>query len=335
MELVFYKEFFTQIATKPKLLQQFLASLSSYARYRRALSDYLKENEDEELTFYTYWYEEVTYALQSLKREFDFTLVTRTHGYDLYEDRRKNNYMPLRRQFLENIDKIYIVSSSAKEYLCVTYGFCKEKIFLARLGVNDKNIVSKCNESYVYHIVSCSNLVQVKQLDKLIDAIAQINTKNDRLKIRWTHIGEGELGGYLRSHAKKMLGNSNNLTYCFLGEMKNKDVYDFYNKNKVDVFINVSSSEGAPVSIMEAMSCAIPIIAPDIGGISDLVIDGFNGVLLSEKPTICEIRNALLEINHFKLDQTRTNSYNLYNEKCNAKKNYGLFIKDILGSTAA
>jgi glycosyltransferase involved in cell wall biosynthesis len=45
----------------------------------------------------------------------------------------------------------------------------------------------------------------------------------------------------------------------------------YYSINTVDLFINVSSSEGVPVSIMEAMSFGIPVIATAVGGTPEIV----------------------------------------------------------------
>lgn len=50
-----------------------------------------------------------------------------------------------------------------------------------------------------------------------------------------------------------------------MGYIANKDLLDWYKTNKPSIFINVSSSEGVPVSIMESMSCGIPTIATDVG----------------------------------------------------------------------
>ena len=49
--------------------------------------------------------------------------------------------------------------------------------------------------------------------------------------------------------------------------------------NSLDLLINTSSIEGIPLTAMEAISQGIPVIAPNIGGISELIIDGQNGYL--------------------------------------------------------
>ena len=49
--------------------------------------------------------------------------------------------------------------------------------------------------------------------------------------------------------------------------------------NDFDLFVNMSLSEGIPVSIMEAISFGIPIIATNVGGNAEIVNDE-TGVLI-------------------------------------------------------
>jgi glycosyltransferase involved in cell wall biosynthesis len=48
----------------------------------------------------------------------------------------------------------------------------------------------------------------------------------------------------------------------------------------IDIFMLASTSEGLPISVVEAMMAAKPIIATDVGGLSEIVIDGDNGCLV-------------------------------------------------------
>ncbi len=64
---------------------------------------------------------------------------------------------------------------------------------------------------------------------------------------------------------------------------------------------------------MEAMSCHIPIIAPNTGGIKDMVINNYNGVLLTYKCTIKEILQSLNNLHFFKNLEIRDNSYKIFN----------------------
>jgi glycosyltransferase involved in cell wall biosynthesis len=178
------------------------------------------------------------------------------------------------------------------------------------------------------NIVSCSFLTEIKRVDKIIDAIKALSESAIYTKITWRHIGDGQLGKYLRGYASERIGNSSLVDYKFLGNLENLDVYEFYKNNQVDVFLNTSESEGVPVSIMEAMSCHIPIIAPNVGGISDMMQDD-SGFLLSEKCSVDEIALVLKKETFLKNNEIRENAYKLFLEKYNAEKNYIDFVNKI------
>jgi glycosyltransferase involved in cell wall biosynthesis len=47
-----------------------------------------------------------------------------------------------------------------------------------------------------------------------------------------------------------------------------------------DIYVHVSKAETFPNTILEAMACALPVVASDVGGISEQVVDGITGLLV-------------------------------------------------------
>ncbi|GAA4428826.1 glycosyltransferase [Bremerella cremea] len=63
----------------------------------------------------------------------------------------------------------------------------------------------------------------------------------------------------------------------------------------MDTFVLTSKNEASPVSILEAMSCQLPIVAPRVGSIPDAVDDGINGLLV-EASSLDETADAMIAL---------------------------------------
>lgn len=162
-------------------------------------------------------------------------------------------------------------------------------------------------------------MVPVKRLDLLIRALKQLD-----IALEWTHIGSGELWDQLITMSKTL---PSNVKTNFVGNVPSERVFDFYAGQFVDLFINVSSSEGVPVSIMEALSAGIPIFATDVGGTSELVDDQV-GKLLAENITPKELAGYIIEfalLPQQMKQNLRDRSVARFMERCNAEKQYKQF----------
>ncbi len=120
--------------------------------------------------------------------------------------------------------------------------------------------------------------------------------------------------------------NSLQIEWNFLGKKSNPEVKQYFEKNSVDVFINTSESEGVPVSIMEAMSYGVPVIAPNVGGVAELVSNDY-GFLLSETASVTEIAMAIVEMaQKCKQTDVRMRAKNKIISDYDANHNYKNFI---------
>lgn len=303
-----------------------LAKVSGTLKYSRYLKESIKDI-DGKIIIYSYWNDVSYYAACCLKRKGIVSkVISRAHGFDVYEERNLNNYMPLKRQFRHDVDRVFLLSDRARNYYKDKYNYPLNRLAVARLGVvlpiKDYEYTNIYNE---LNILSLSYCVSLKRIDKIMDAINNFSIKYN-IKVKWTHIGAGDLFDELKQRALNIVRENGNLKADFLGQLSNKEVHSWLLKNNINVFINASESEGVPVSIMEAMSYGIPTIAPNIGGISDLVNEQ-NGFLMSSKADILEIITGLETILFSKdINSYRENARKTVEDRFNSEKNYHEFV---------
>tara|TARA_B110000003_G_scaffold129903_1_gene131916 strand:- start:6894 stop:8099 length:1206 start_codon:yes stop_codon:yes gene_type:complete len=110
----------------------------------------------------------------------------------------------------------------------------------------------------------------------------------------WFFYGSGPLLNELQEKVKEL----NLINHCYFpGNIDHHQLLSRYKNNNVDIVIISSIStdvpEGIPVSLMEAMSFKIPVIATDCGATRELV-DGKSGILVNEKDPEA-VTNAIIE----------------------------------------
>ncbi|WP_221566991.1 glycosyltransferase [Alkalihalobacillus sp. TS-13] len=289
---------------------------------------YVKNNTNlSECVFYSYWLSPTAIALGMLKEKSGETIkgVSRAHGGDLYAYRHKPPYLPLQGKTITNLYKLYTISSDGKNYLQNQYPhLIPTKLSISKLGTVGGEQTNPRNKDEQLHIVTCSYMVDVKRLDLLIEAL-----NRTKLKLKWTHIGNGPLWDQINELAAEKLPS--NVEWEFLGFMNNAQIRAYYQQTPVDLFMNVSASEGVPVSIMEAFSCGIPVVATDVGGTSELVNDQ-NGKLLKKDASpeqIAEAIEAFTAMSDLEYDSVSKYAYEMWDENYNAERNYAEFSKQL------
>jgi colanic acid/amylovoran biosynthesis glycosyltransferase len=126
----------------------------------------------------------------------------------------------------------------------------------------------------VVEIITVGRLARSKGQAILLSALAEL--RSEGLDARLTVIGDGELAPHLQKMAAS-LGIAE--VVRFEGAVGQDDIRDYY--RRADLFCLSSFAEGVPVVLMEAMSMGLPVVAPNIMGVPELVDDGENGLLVS------------------------------------------------------
>ena len=294
------------------------------ARFTKTLYRYNQQNS--KVFFYSYWCDDIALGIAMFqKKNPEIHTLSRIHRWDVYFEESEFNYLPYRHYIIDNIGKIFSISQDGIYYAIKNWKTnSNQKFVLSRLGVNN-SIPFDVSKNKIYLILSCSNLIPVKRVHLIAEALKEI----DNFRIKWVHFGDGLEKKSLEKITEVL---PINIEVEFKGSVPNIEIYTYYNENRPDLFINVSSSEGVPVSIMEAMSFGVPVIGTNVGGVSEIV-NGKNGYLINPNPNPSQIAKKLYDFyilsNKNKLEKKKA-AFKTWDNKYNAEKNYTEFADDIL-----
>lgn len=174
------------------------------------------------------------------------------------------------------------IASDLKELYGVT-----ENIKIVNNGVDSEYFTPINNENEInYNILFSGRLVRGKGLIDLINASEKVINKFP--DVNFILAGSGPI----KAELHKLTGEKGlDKNYKILGHVNKEQIRNLYQKSSI--FILPSYSEGFPTSILEAMSCGVPIIGTDIPGINNAVINLENGLLVPIKNPK-ELSNAII-----------------------------------------
>lgn len=261
-----------------------------------------------------YFYWGVGANLLSLILRDKCHLVSRFHGeWDLWEE-MYGGYLPFRRRVAGILDCSAFISKIGKNYFDARYPNHETAVF--PLGTENIGISPQSSDG-VIRLLSCSSIYPLKRVDLICDVAEFI--ANQKIRVEWTHIGGGRDFEQLQKKVKSI--DNPYLSIKLLGQVSSDGVKRYYENETIDVFINLSTNEGVPVSIMEATSCNVSVVATNVGATSE-VVGKQCGILVSPNPTIKEVSDAVIDVVKRKED-FHPRSYWMQNY--NASVNYDSF----------
>lgn len=278
-----------------------------------------------EMVMYDYWFQNSTLALAVLKeKNIIRNFISRGHGYDIYDERNLPVGIMFREWIMQRIHAVFIVSQHGVDYFSnqLRTDSLRNKVKLSRLGVSKphKRPMQTFGEKKM--IVSCSSLLPFKQVERIPLALAKCKSP-----IHWIHFGDGITRNEVEKNSILL---PKHITFELKGHLNNEEIIHFYQNHSVNLFISLSISEGLPVSMMEAQSFGIPILAYPIGGIPELVIPNLTGFLLEENFTDEEICQRINEMLSYNFDRNQIVAF--FNCNFNAEVNYTNFIHELCSS---
>ena len=122
-----------------------------------------------------------------------------------------------------------------------------------------------------YDLVLTARLSKVKQVNILLDILAKL--KQQKVLCNAVVIGDGPLLNDLKSYAEALGVNS---MVNFVGHQD--DVLSWLHQSKI--YILTSQSEGLSLSMLEGLKVGLPAIVPNVGDLSDILVNSHNGYLI-------------------------------------------------------
>ncbi len=166
------------------------------------------------------------------------------------------------------------LSPEVKTSIETFYGLPKEKVPMAYNGIS----LSRCRKKTDYALGETVKLLHIGRFNEqknhalVLNVFAKLLKEDPRCRLEL--LGDGELRQEMEDLAAS-LGISEKVT--FHGAQSN--VYPFL--HDADLFLLPSKYEGMPMTIIEAMGTALPIVATRVGGVPDMLKNGEEGLLTS------------------------------------------------------
>jgi N-acetyl-alpha-D-glucosaminyl L-malate synthase BshA len=196
-------------------------------------------------------------------------LVTTLHGTDSYLVGRHPSYKAVTQFSIQHSDALTAVSEYLKDRTLTEFDISRELVVIPNFTDPQRfrRLEKKDEQKIISH---SSNFRAIKRIPDIIQVFKILSEKVD---CKLTLIGNGPEQPKAKSMVKN-LGLSKRVE--FLGNVKN--VQEILGKS--DLFLLPSEDESFGLAALEAMSCEIPVVASNVGGLRELISHGADGYLV-------------------------------------------------------
>jgi glycosyltransferase involved in cell wall biosynthesis len=273
---------------------------------------------------YTFWLGTATVGLRQAWP--GVPVVSRVHGGDLFSEAHGWQSIPYQHAALRSASLVASVSQRGVDYLTEKFPYDQEKIIGRRLGISDI-----CREGQPtleadsnLRILSASSIDANKRVFLIAETTKLLAASG--CQVQWTHLGSGpgltDLKESLRPCAPS-------LAIQLQGQVPVADVHRALTSGHFNVFVNLSLSEGAPVSLMEAQCAGLPVVATAVGGTPEVVPELWNELVSPSDPASL-VAAAILRATARPPEEAVKRRFH-WAENYSAEKNYTAWAKELAG----
>lgn len=176
------------------------------------------------------------------------------------------------------------LSKIVKESILEEYHLSPEQVPVIFNGVP----INNCKPHTNYHVNDTINILHIgrfmeaKNHLELVKAVIGLHEKNPQVVLHL--LGEGPM----KSVVGALINEKKAAKYILMHGVSPTPLQHL---SEADIFVLPSLYEGMPMTIIEAMGTALPIVASAVGGVPDMIHDGVNGLLC--EPTSSSIMQKL------------------------------------------
>ncbi len=226
-----------------------------------------------------YWANSEAVGTALVRRERgDLRFACRVHRGDVERAQQAGGHLPHRRVLYQAVDLVGAISQRAR-MLVLEEGVDAAHVAVHRLGtraIGDSDVVcGAVTPDATITIASCSSSAPVKRVGLIAAGTAAFARREPERRVRWMHVGldRDALAAACMRDGVHIDALPLNLQIHATGYMPNERLIAWYRDERVACFINASSSEGVPVSVMEALGVGVPVVATDAGATAEIVDD--------------------------------------------------------------
>jgi glycosyltransferase involved in cell wall biosynthesis len=171
----------------------------------------------------------------------------------------------------KSFGRVVAVSSDIKGILLKNFSFPVDKLSVILNGADIPDRAPSRNGKEHFIVGSMGRFFPVKDYPLMVEIAREVSFATE--KIRFELAGDGPEKRTITDAVER-----NQLDGVFHLKGTVEDLDGFY--RGIDLYLNTSVHEGIPISVLEAMSYGIPVIASNVGGLREMMEDGKEGFLV-------------------------------------------------------
>lgn len=205
----------------------------------------------------------------------------------------------------EVADRIIAVDTRIRNYIIDEYNISPEKIDISINFVDidefkkidvDSTLFNEFNIPSDKKIIFCPRRLVMK--NGVIYAAESIKFIRDRMNDEFVVVFTGDKGKVASEMKKIIERDRTQKNAIFLGNVNHEQMKYLYNISDLVIIPSINYKgleEATSISALEAMACCVPVVASNIGGLKEIIVNGETGYLVSEKDPqelaekVCEV----------------------------------------------